>query len=1827
MKRNIIVLLVLATTLTVLFANSITIHKESMNNLSDHVLAEKIKELFEKDLPLDAKPYLEEAKDRAFANQDTRSMLKWLNYERLFNMRHESDDTAKVALRAALANAWSPLKQMVNLDLLFLERDVDEGRLDAVFDNSDGKLTSLSAAEVTDTTGFICSLSVCDVIGLKMYVNDMLTYRSAMRWLNLVETAGLSQSTAMALSVCLLSDFEELNDSDNVSYERLRELCTTPATKALYSLIDGERIIRNMEERSEKLSEEALLTANDSIKQVCSNFKKVIETYPRSPLAKAIKQKVKTINGRFLSVTFERTAIPDRAVPMLIKHRNVDTVAIVVRKAATNTIVDKTTLRLPKARNMMQTTSTYNELKPLPVGEYVVECVVDEVVRERQALVVTKMNVSKFSLNDGLSTYCVVDALTGKPLEGIVFRHKMKNTILGNSDSMGYVSFKDNDKTYNRKEILVENADDRVSLSVYTEFERSLNYKKLNSFATIVCDRNVYRPGQSLMFKVYGYLSSYINSVSMTSADKLKVSLITSDGKTVYDDVLTLNDFGTADGVIELPDDVQKGFATLQVSYNNRYLAGYTINISDYKRTNNTISFAPVTSPYVCGDTVILTGSCMSADMTPVANAQVKWIANCDEVEGPLNGTTYTDDNGEFAFQIATPQKESCFITVNVDITDTKGETTEGGKTLHLSDTPFKVSVTSDEQFVERDSISLVLGSTNFDDCPYESNVDISVSRRDATGSFKPVCRFANNATIDNSMVETPIVRLDDKDTEGVDYRLTEVVPTRSYTISDKTDVLLGDDLPAGSYVAKVSYSTPDGTVQTMEHKFNILPADSRKCAIAKPLAFVAPESVVVGKPFSVRVGSRYDDAKARVMIICNNKLVLHRIVDCTSNMEELTFAIDSADVLPSLDDIKIIATLVSDNRTYAMTKSCAIEQPSRRIDVRLTTWRNMTSPKADEQWTVRINNDKPTELLATMYDTRLDKLWRKVNRPSFYSQRLSSGGSFNEPNLILNPTKAPKRFDSSHYRQSGKEIINLFINENECFAFQRYHLNERDMVYFALGSPRLMNKAIAYRGAVSESDVEECAVEDEASSDDATDNGGFNFELRSDFRETVFFYPSLMPDSSGVCSFGFKVPDNLTTYRLRLLAHDTSLKVGYKEETLTVQKQLAVKSGVPRFVREGDEIEVTAEVRANSSEITEVQCLMIVTDTVTGELVDEHKIHTLTFDSLHRTASTKWRLLGVEGTRALRVAISAKCDTHTDGEVNIVEVLPSTVNVEESYPFVLYDAGKHSVATPDSATEHVGKWCFNYASNTFMEVLKALPHLNKERYPSADTYLGCVETNAIAAYLRERHDVDKAVKALRENAELSSTPLKGTFFDGRNSDIERHIAKVVGMLKNNNAERECQKALRKLSALQKANGGIPWCKGMDESDFMTAGVVEMLSWLVKYGLLDGGDPLVSKICKKGAGYLDSRLLEMTDDKTSKPLLGHTSLYMAYSRCLVGALPKAVKDSLMTLNDSWRDLSVQQRIMLSTIMWRNGEQETARTMLRSISQNLVVDEHTAHLSMRGYSWWENDIYMQSMLILLMNEIAPDDVNGKRLTNWLMLQKRTEHWGNSQSTSRAVMALISVSADNSSTDIVTLDDKQYTLTVDAPSMSTQFVVTPEKKSFVATIEKERSVLSWGSWTSFSHTLIVELQEHNTDEMSITRALQVERNGEFVDLDTAALHVGDKVRITLTVKCDMAMDYVRISDYRASVFEPVDQLSEYHWRWRLGRGRFFTPYFYSPSDTDVTFLCEHLSRGTHTFSYDVYVTNEGVMTGGYCEAESLYCRDFSIHTGGATLRVAK
>ena len=109
--------------------------------------------------------------------------------------------------------------------------------------------------------------------------------------------------------------------------------------------------------------------------------------------------------------------------------------------------------------------------------------------------------------------------------------------------------------------------------------------------------------------------------------------------------------------------------------------------------------------------------------------------------------------------------------------------------------------------------------------------------------------------------------------------------------------------------------------------------------------------------------------------------------------------------------------------------------------------------------------------------------------------------------------------------------------------------------------------------------------------------------EARKKFVETALWRPDLRTDASGRVSVKFKLPDNLTQFRILAVVLDDEGKGAATESAFTVRKPVMLVPIVPRFAAVGDRFEAAAMLHNNTGEaITAKVTLVASRSGVRGE-------------------------------------------------------------------------------------------------------------------------------------------------------------------------------------------------------------------------------------------------------------------------------------------------------------------------------------------------------------------------------------------------------------------------------------------------------------------------------------------------------------------------------------------------------------------------------------------------------------------------------------------------
>ena len=92
----------------------------------------------------------------------------------------------------------------------------------------------------------------------------------------------------------------------------------------------------------------------------------------------------------------------------------------------------------------------------------------------------------------------------------------------------------------------------------------------------------------------------------------------------------------------------------------------------------------------------------------------------------------------------------------------------------------------------------------------------------------------------------------------------------------------------------------------------------------------------------------------------------------------------------------------------------------------------------------------------------------------------------------------------------------------------------------------------------------------------------------------------------------------------------------------------------------------------------------------------------------------------------------------------------------------------------------------------------------------------------------------------------------------------------------------------------------------------------------------------------------------------------------------------------------------------------------------------------------------------------------------------------------------------------------------------------------------------------------------------------------------------------------------MEYVAITDERASTFAPVDQLPGYVWDGGLS-------FYRENLDASTRLFVSWLPKGTYHISYDMTAAAAGSFVSGIATIQSQYAPELTAHSGGTTITV--
>lgn len=1230
----------------------------------------------------------------------------------------------------------------------------------------------------------------------------------------------------------LENDFINAESSTEIAYN-----------KANYFYNEGSKYNPNQSDNNKWLLKTAV--------SICQS---AIDRFPESYGANNCKVLQNTIKSKLVNLTIEDANIPDQPIKALLSYKNIKTTYFRIIKTDFETysslsrryygqnLINKL-VALPAVKEwnvIVQDDGDYQKhsvetmIPSLAKGYYIVLAssnknfsYINEIVSYTGFWV---SNISYASRPDqkGTYQYNVFNRKTGVPLENVkaeIFREKYNyvsrdyeykkvKTVYSNKD--GYFETPPADDYGNCFVEMTYNGDFISTDHFYTYKYYKYNQNKYKTY--FFTDRAIYRPGQTLYFKGI-MLEQHGDTNNIVANYKTTVTLYDVNYQKVSDIELTTNEYGTFNGTFTLPVGVLNGQMRI-----GDYNGTLYFQVEEYKRPKFEVTVEKPKESYKLGEIVKVKGNAKAFAGSNIDGAEVKYrvvrtarfpywwyywwgyYPTSPQME-ILNGTTTTDDKGEFSVSFkAIPdygvdkKSEPVFCyAVYADVTDINGETRSANTTVNAGYKSIEVSVgiptEIEKKFDEKIPINTYNLSGQYEhakgyikiyrlkqpDKPYRSRLtgapDKYLMTQDEFSKAFPYDIFKDETNPSKWEKEKLVYELNfDTKTDSV-FKLSDIANWQS-----------------GKYKLEVSANDKFGDEVVNYNFFTLYSESENKCPVNVFDWFAIIKSQgEPGEKASYILGSSETNVNVLCEVEFNSQIKEKSWIVLNNEQKRVDFPIKEE----YRGNFSIHFTFVKEGRAYRHDVLVTVPYSNKEIDIEYETFRNKLLPGEKEQWNVKLKGKKgekiAAEVMASMYDASLDAFrsnsWLFDVYKNYYSQL-----NWSAQNLADINTTSPFILPTTpyiYYRTRRYDALNWF-------GFNYYYGNyyyrgsyggyEGDYDYEVVadevttvsgavttkGAGKMaMKKAEAkpsatggnYRSVDKEvSKNDQTVLEDAAGEKDNRNGDNFmpgaatmqGIQSRKNFNETAFFYPTLMTDANGDVVISFTMPEALTKWKFMGLAHSKDLKIGQFEKEIITQKDLMIITSPPRFFREGDKITFTSKLSNLSEKTLCGQAVLQLYDATTMKPVDidfGNKQPVIYFEvEKGLSKALSWELTIPEGIQAVTYKILAKADDFTDGEEMTIPVLTNRMLVTESMPLPIrgkqtkeFDFNK-LMNSSNSTTLKNYKLTLEFTSNPAWYAVQALPYLMEYPYECAEQVFSRYYANSIATFIANSHPRIKAV-------------------------------------------------------------------------------------------------------------------------------------------------------------------------------------------------------------------------------------------------------------------------------------------------------------------------------------------------------------------------------------------------------------------------------------------------------------------------------------------------
>lgn len=1336
----------------------------------------------------------------------------------------------------------------------------------------------------------------------------------------------------------------------------------------------------------------------------------------------------------------------------------------------------------------------------------------------------------------------------------------------------------------------------------------------------LLTDRTLYRPGQTVYVKGIAY-EQYADSAHVIAHRNYTLTLLDANNQEVAQKELRTNDFGSFTTDFVLPAACLDGAFTLRVDDNTA-----NFQVAAYKRPTFDITFDAPDGSYKLGDKITLKGkvatfSGVSLQGLPVQYTVSRylrygWLGARTAANPEASGTVMLSDDGTFSIPVTLdgePNMEAGYYTFQVEatVTNVAGETQSSSFSIAVGSRSLLLGSNLDQRVCKDDSIRAMFSAHNLNGQPVAVNGTIRLFR----------------LTKENP--ET----LQDK-------------PSYTGTFSSNQPQLLDawKAMPSGAYQLVLSAKDDQGREVTFKTKVVLFSTQDSRPATESPVWFYAANtSFDAQHPAVFYFGTSYKETYVLMDVFCGDKRLESKTLQLSDSIVRFDYPYKA-----SYGNGLTVSFCFVKNGEKNQKNVLLEKRQAKTLAMKWDVFRDKLRPGQQEEWklTIRTPQGQPAlaEMLATMYDASLDKIWKQnqslnlnyfLQLPSTYWMTGYENASFFYYNF---PTKDLK----------------VSALKYDCFAVQLSSLYSRGAVTEMRYVPATKNVSFQIRGV---SDVAQAM--DAAQTVDAALP-----ELRTNLAETAFFYPQLRTNAQGEVSFSFTMPQSLTRWNFRGYAHTKDMLTGMLDAEATTSKEFMLTPNLPRFVRVGDKTSVAASIANLTGKNLSGTANFILFDPMTEKVISTQK-QKFSVEA-GKTVGVSFLFTVTDKYDVLGCRMIAEGGTFSDGEQQMIPVLSNKENLTETVSMPIRGKETRTFSLDSlfnghskSATDR--RLTVEFTGNPAWYAVQALPSLDQPKSDNAISWASMYYANTLASFIMNSQPRIKAVfeswkqqggtketflSNLQKNQEVKNIILSESPWVMEAKTEQQQKERIATLFDLNNIRNNNLTALTKLKQLQLGDGSWPWYKGMMGNSAITSFIVETNARLVMLT----GQPLASSaqaMQQSAFDYLHKSALKEYQAIRKAEKEGHkvtvisdASVTWLYLLAISGEEVPAANEAayryfLAKMETMLPSMTIPDKAKAAIILQKAGRTQQAQAFMASLKEYLVqTPEQGMYFASfeREGNWHNLQIPAHVDAMEAFELVTKDAKVVEEMKIWLLKQKQTQQWNSPVSTVDAIYALLSRGMnllENQGDVRITIAGE--VLETVSPAKTTVPGLGYIKQTFTdkkvvdatqITVEKRDAGIAWGAVYGQYLEEISQVKQQGGG-LDVEKKLYVERlvnNVRQLQPVTAqtVLTIGDKVVSRLTVRLDRPMEFVQLKEQRAACFEPIGDLSGYRWTNGLG-------YYVDIKDASTNFFFDRLGKGVFVFEYAYRISRAGTYETGLATIQSAYAPEFVSHSASMKVQV--